>query len=395
MFAMTDRYEIHAPRDAGELGQLLDILAVVFNFPREGSDAFADRVGHDRFRIVRDRDRLVGGLATVPMGQWLGGRSVPMTGIVAVGIDPAARGSGAASALMSSVMRELHAARHPLSGLYPATQTLYRAAGYEQAGDRYKIELMLRRMRTGTRALDLREAGEGDHAIVEQLYTRDAAQHNGPLDRGPYIWARVRTPRGETTRTFLVERDGTAEGYVILRYDRADKVAYDVQVTDLVATTPDAGRRLLSLLADHRSMAERAILWRPPADPLLALLPEQHYHVSLDIHWMTRIAHVASALTARGYAPSVRGTVHLRVHDDVLPENSGKYVLHVEDCKATVERGGDGRIELDVRGLAMMYTGFRSPAGVAATGLLSGPTEDLAIAAGIFAGGAPWMSDMF
>jgi predicted acetyltransferase len=111
--------------------------------------------------------------------------------------------------------------------------------------------------------------------------------------------------------------------------------------------------------------------------------------------WMLRIVDVPGALKARGYSPGLTAEVHLSVRDDVLPHNHGRFVLQVADSRASVQRGGDGTLHVDIRGLAAMYSGHLSPAELKAAGYLDGPDEDLAAATAIFAGPTPWMPDIF
>ena len=42
-------------------------------------------------------------------------------------------------------------------------------------------------------------------------YTEFARHQNGMLDRGPYLWNRVRTPRGDETQGYLVKRNNSTE----------------------------------------------------------------------------------------------------------------------------------------------------------------------------------------
>jgi predicted acetyltransferase len=70
-------------------------------------------------------------------------------------------------------------------------------------------------------------------------------------------------------------------------------------------------------------------------------------------------------------------------------------VLELGNQGADVRRGGDGRLRVDIRGLAPLYSGFASPYALVRTGLLSGDEVSLASAAAIFAGPAPCMVDMF
>jgi predicted acetyltransferase len=87
--------------------------------------------------------------------------------------------------------------------------------------------------------------------------------------------------------------------------------------------------------------------------------------------------------------------LHLDIRDDVLPANNGRIVLHIADGKAEVQAGGTGRIRLDIRHLASLYSGFFAPTDLVARGLLEAPEEDLALLTAAFAGPRPWMPDMF
>src|SRR5687767_14511937 len=119
---MTSKpFHIGPPRSAKELSALSDIIAPIFNFPREQAGRYEKQIGSKNFRVIKSGSTMLGGLALIPMGQFFGGRSVPMTGVAAVGTAPEHRGSGAASALMRATLQEMHAQSIALSTLYPAT----------------------------------------------------------------------------------------------------------------------------------------------------------------------------------------------------------------------------------------------------------------------------------
>ena len=151
----------------------------------------------------------------------------------------------------------------------------------------------------------------------------------------------------------------------------------------------------IALLVDHRSVIERASFTGPAGDPLLHAMPDRCYGEAHTQPWMLRIVDVPKALTARGWGPGRSGRLELRVADDVLPENDGRWTLEVGDGRALVAPGGSGALELDVRGLAALYTGFQSAEELAAAGLATGSERDLAVASSLFAGPAPWMNDAF
>lgn len=383
------------PRGDEELGQLARIIGVSFNYPAEKMRERFPLVGMEHLRVYRQGSRVVAGLWVIPMGQWFGGKSVPMTGVAAVGVGPESRGQGSAAELMKNTLREMRDSGVPLSGLYPATQSLYRLVGYECAGARYSIKIAPKDIRIKDRELSLRPAGGEDKEAIAETYRTHARGFDGHLDRGPYVWDRVYELRGTPATGYVVEEEGRITGYVFLLQKEAESGPYKLMLTDLTAVTPGAGRRLWSFLADHRSMVPEVSWFGGPNHPLLMLPQERHYELSLQIFWMTRILDVAAALEARGYPPGVRNRIHLEIEDDVIPENTGRYVLEVEDGSARVTRGGNGSLRMHIRGLAPLYSGFFSPAQLRAAELLLGDAGEVEKAAGLFVGSAPWMPDMF
>lgn len=376
-----------------------DILAQAFGLTLTDSVTRmqrADETGGQR-RVLREDGRVVGTVLLVPMGQWFGGRRVPMTGIAAVGVAPDRRGRGTATRLMQGALREAKAGGSPLSTLYPATQPLYRRVGFEQAGSFFEIRTKAANLELGERALSLRPIQFTDAEAIRECYRLQAQQQQGWLDRGPYIWTRVVSPLGETVYGYLVEGEAGVEGYVYLARHKQQShgIHLDITLTDFVALTPAAGRRLLSFLGDHRSVAEDVVWHGGPSDALLLHLREQTYQVTHRYHWMVRLLDVPAALVTRGYPVGVSGALHLDVADDLFPENHGRFVLEVDAGGARVRRGGDGQMRLDVRTLAALYSGQYTPVGLRAVGRLEADDASVRLATTLFSGPAPCMPDMF
>ncbi|HZM00306.1 MAG TPA: GNAT family N-acetyltransferase, partial [Planctomycetota bacterium] len=135
------------PRGERELAAFAEIASACFNVPEEDTRTWFERGGLRNLRLQRDGGAVAAGLLLVPMGQWFGGRAVPMTGIAGVGVPAERRGRGAALSLMRAALAELRRSGVALSTLYPATTALYRAVGYEVAGGRYALELRLGELR--------------------------------------------------------------------------------------------------------------------------------------------------------------------------------------------------------------------------------------------------------
>jgi predicted acetyltransferase len=109
------------------------LLAQCFDLSPEMPPLFFRRVGTADVRVPR-LDGAVAGIAGLyRMGQWFGGRSVPMGGVAGVGVPPERRGQGVARALMVDVLAHLLRTGTPLPTLLASTQGPYRAVGFEQA----------------------------------------------------------------------------------------------------------------------------------------------------------------------------------------------------------------------------------------------------------------------
>jgi predicted acetyltransferase len=387
------------PQGTQELTAAEDIVCQAFAMPPEEGPAWRKRIetGGAQLRVLREGGSVAATLVYFPMGQWFGGRSVPLMGIAGIGVAPARRGLGTGTRLMRAGLRELRGQGVPLLGLYPATQPLYRRVGFEQAGSRFEIRARLSGLDFQERSLSLRPVQESDLPAIRDIYRRHAQRQQGWLDRGPYVWNRVMRPRGETAYGYLVEGSAGVEGYLYLsrRLTQPHDLRQELSLSDLVALTPAAGRRLLSFIGDHRSLADE-VVWRGgPADPLLFLLREQTYQVKHLFTWMLRVLDVPATLQARGYPAGLSGALHLEVDDDLFPENRGRFVLEVENGEAEVRPGGDGDMKLHVRALAPLYSGFLSPTALQAAGVLEADEASLRTALALFSGPPPAMPDMY
>jgi predicted acetyltransferase len=92
---------------------------------------------------------------------------------------------------------------------------------------------------------------------------------------------------------------------------------------------------------------------------------------------------VASALEARGY--DVTGEITLAIDvDDLAPWNVGAFKLEASPDGARVTPAEGGDLQLSMKALASLYTGFRSARQLAAWGLIEGSDDALRAADSIF-----------
>ncbi len=395
-----DGLEIGAPVDEGEQRAFRTIADYAFapTPPLVPDIKGIQRQGPENVRLARVGGRVAGGLSMLFMGQWFGGRPVPMAGIAAVAIAPEHRSTGIGSRLLRGVLEEVRARGMRLSALYPATQVVYRRAGYEQAGVAMGYALPLHGLdpRGGDPHVQMRRATEEDDGAIRALYAEQGRRTAGALDRNEYMWRRLMNVGDTPLNTYLVERDGVAEGYIVYEQrQRAGERDRAIVARDLVALTPGAARTLLAFLAGHRSTVNSVEWVGSPADPLLLHVPNQGYKVAWYEQWMLRIVDAPGALEARGYPPALHAELHLEVRDDALPWNRGRWVLTVAGGRGEVRAGGRGDVRLDARGLAPLYSGYLSAEELLSTGLVEGAPGTLALASLVFGGPTPWMADSF
>lgn len=382
----------YGPVREDELVSLNGMLEQALFFRTGTMAPWTSAIGNEHLRAVRRAGQIVAGLSIIPFGHWFGGRVVPTGGVTAVGVAPEARGGGVGVAMLGAMLHELHERGVPLSSLYPATTAFYRRAGYERAATRTIFDVPAAALDLGERTLLMTRATPEDEPTIKQLYRQRAADTTGFIERPDVLWNRVLRPSEQNAHVYLVHDAGVPDGYVVFTQGSWTD---PLMVRDAVALSVRAGRRLLTFLADHRSVIENVRLMSAPSDPLLVLLAEQEQKQGRTIDLMVRVVDVIGALAARGYPPGLNAELHLEVTDDQLPWNCGRFVLQVRDGSGRAEPGGRGGLQLSAHALAALYTGFLAPAELRLLGALSGEEASLAAAALAFAGPRPWLPDMF
>jgi predicted acetyltransferase len=346
-------------------------------------------------RVAGRLGKVEGGLLEVAMGHWFHGRRVGTLGIAGVAIAPEARGQGVAFALLSATLRAARQRGTALSTLYPSTYRLYRKAGYELAGCLCRFTLQLRQLARSRRELPVACLSAGDWPAVEALYREVARARPGYLDRGPYVWNRVRSPAREPARCFGITNADGLIGYAYARPAVLRRLPIELSLSDFVTKSPLAFRGLLSFLADHASTAERVAWYGGPSDARLLGLPERGVSAVLDEYWMLRIVHVERALLERGY-PSVDAAVDLEVTDDVLAENTGRYALRVTGGAPALGVPGQGPYaRLSASALAALYSGFVGARELVLAGQLAADEPALGALSALFSGPTPACVDYF
>lgn len=387
--------ELRQPATASDRDQTFEILRRAFNAPRERRESWDARTPDDALWGLYDGGELLATARVIEWGQFFGGRSVPMAGISGVGVGPHARGRGFATELFRRLLPALRDRGFPISGLHPATTSLYRGVGYEVAASWGEVTLPTRALRSLSRAphVDVRIATVDDLDAIEACERRVAAQYDGWIDISHAWWDSFRTQFDD----FFVYIVDDARGYVIYRQQDDPSWGYRISVEAVIADELDVLLALWHTVASSSSMAPNMTLRNVgPTHPLLLLLPEQDLQPSQELRYMLRMLDVEVAMSARGYGAGVTISADVEIDDPLMGDDCGRWRLSVDGGKGVAERGGDGSVRLSSGAFASLWSGWATPSMLRATGLASGGSaRDLEALAAMFAGPTPSVQIFF
>lgn len=416
--------EYATPRDAWECDAYARIVAEAFAWDPSMAIGWVRDWDHSCIRVVRVDGVLAGGLQLIPLQTYFGGRAVGLTGVGAVVLLPQYRGKGVGKALMREAMLEVQRSGTPLAGLFPATLPVYRSAGFEQAGVRCETTLTLNQIKLRPEIDAIVRAGRGlslvpipndeslraaapapgsIHEKVRAVYAGVGPHFDGHLTRPDNVWrTQIYAFKREETKGFAIVRDatGAVEGYFFYTQARGDSGIH-LHVRDAACVTPAAWAMFLRFLADHWSTVREATWMVPAEHPALSMLAEHCGRTKLGSAWMLRVMDVKAALEARGYSSTIHASFTLRVRDDIVAGNNATWKVAIAKGRASVTTGHDAEpaIEVDVRALAPIFSGYQSPAALRLAGLVRCDDEAmLEAAASAFAnarGSTPWMSEIY
>ena len=384
---------------------LHELREQAFSDQRSAFDIDLDRakVPLDRQLVATDRGAVVGTLGVWELGQWFGGRQVPMGGVCAVAVEPAHRGRGVASALIRVALEAMRARGEALSTLFPMNNTLYRSHGWEVAAAYPQHEVAacaLRDLPRPDRKVELRKVTDDDLPVLRELHQRVAAGRAGNIWLNERFAARRMLSASRESDAYVAEIDGEPTGSVTIvhepSWDRDER--YSLLVRHVMAADRDTELALWRLLGSHHPVARTVRFVAPPQHTLAHLFGEREIRpaASSGGYPMTRLVDTSAAIGGRGFPDSAEAEVHLAISDRSAPWNAGNQVLRVSDGKGVLEPGGTGSVEVGVGHLAAMYTGWVDPRRLADWGLLAGAAAaDVEALVAVFGGPMPWLDEFF
>jgi predicted acetyltransferase len=331
-----------------------------------------------RALVVRDGDAVVAHAAAFTRDLTVPGATVPAAHVSLVGVAATHRRRGLLTRLMHRQLAEL---REPIAVLWASEGQIYPRFGYGMASRRLSFSIETREVR-----LPEPPAGPGRLATVppaearprlQQVYESARPDHPGWSKRDERWWSyRLADPAGRrrgATELQATLHEGAAgvDGYALWR-TRGDWTTGgpngEVNVTEVVATNPDAHLALWRFLLSI-DLTRWAKLWLgDPDEPLLYLASEpRRLGAVAGDGLFVRVIDLPAALTSRRYAAPV--DVVLEVDDATLPANAGRWRLSADDQKVTCTRTGEPPdLACGIGELGAAYLGGTSLAALAAAG---------------------------
>ncbi|RKN41427.1 GNAT family N-acetyltransferase [Micromonospora endolithica] len=353
--------------------------------------------GLTRYGAFDASGALLGKAVDLHHDQWWTGRAVAAADVAGVAVAPEARGRGVARALLGALLRGAHERGAAVSALFPTVGAPYRACGWEVAGVLRTVDLptaALPRHRPAAH-LTVRSGRTADLPATAALYEQVTRHRCGLLTRrGPLFDHGDELPYDGLT---LVEHDGHLVGYAGWQRGRGYGSDSVLTVEDVLATTADASRALVGVLASWHSVAPTLRLTLLPGDAVAAHLPLENAREHEQDTWMHRPVEVTRAVADRGWPPYARGTVTFDLDDPLAEWNTGTWRLDVADGHGELRRWhGETDLRLSVRGFALLYAGAATATAVAEAGLLHPtPGADPRAADLLAAGGPAHLHDYF
>ena len=365
-------------------------------------------------------EALIGTTGAYSLRMTVPGATLPVAGVSAVSVLPSHRRRGVLRSLMRRQLADLAIrGEEPVAVLWAAETPIYARYGYGRASANayFRFERGDGAMAATAPvdpALRLRLAEpQAVTAELAKVYETVLPAQPGFFARTEDWWGRVLHDEPEERRGFsplrcLLAEDGSGvRGYAL--YTAAERWHEptglpdgSVVVREIIAADPAAGAALWHNLLTRDLVTTVTAEDRSAEDPVLyQLLDQRRARVQVNDGLWVRIIDLPGALTRRAYSCPV--DVVLEVTDELLPDNAGRWRLHVGgpdgpgtvvSCERTAEPAD---LVLNIRELGAAYLGGTRLGTLAAAGLVTElrPGPLVRLSAAMTWDPAPWCPQIF
>jgi predicted acetyltransferase len=375
---------------AEELADAFELGAVTFGQTRPSPPTETPELRPDltHYGAFDAGGRLLGKLNELHHEQWWSGRRIAAADIAGVAVRPEARGRGIARALLRHLLEQARERGAVVSALFPTVSAVYRSAGWTMAGTRraFDIPTALLTDRDLAEHLTVRPADPPELTVVDDLYERIATSRNGLLARAGPLFARESNtfPGGIAGLTVVEDPTGPVAAATWGRESgyQADAI---LRVDDFLATSTDAARALLGVLASWRPVAPTARFNGVPSGIAPRVLPLEASRPHRTDWWMFRLIDAPALITNQVWPDRVRVNAAFTLVDELATWHAGTWRLEIADGRASMEpSASDSAPALHIEGLGALICGTASPALLVESGLGDeGLDDDLSLLAAV------------
>jgi predicted acetyltransferase len=212
--------------------------------------------------------------------------------------------------------------------------------------------------------------------------------------RRPATWKWMfDSSKKEHTYTYLYEREGIVEGYLLYHGGKPE----ETRLEEFITLTSRALLGLLGLLRRQEMQIEKFRWDAPPDDALWSALTHSDVETKLTTKHMARIVDLSQAFHALHPSPHLRGQLTLAVQDDSVSWNQGAWRVEIEDRRVEVTPSSNApQVFLDIQALAQAYLGTPTVQELRAAGRIQVHDEaSFRLLEALLAGPPAWCCDGF
>ncbi len=281
-----------------------------------------------------------------------------MGGVGGVACLPASRGKGYTGSCLQIALQHMKENGQVLSSLSPFSWEFYRKYGWEWVGLSRSYSVPSNILTSHPATANGRAATTSDRQAIEACYTQFAKRYRGMLARDQKKWNHILSDTEKRhIYTYLYEKDGQVEGYMVIRGGNSD----ETNLQDFLTLTPSARYGMLGLLR-RQEMQSKKFTWNAPGnDPLFHQLCHVSVETKLAPTVQGRIVDVQGALFAWKPTATARGAVNIAVQDEFADWNVGVWRVEFESGQVAARRtDAAAQISLSIQALAQAYYGTPS-----------------------------------
>lgn len=327
-----------------------------------------------------------------------GAATIPVWMITDVTVAPTHRRRGLMRRLMTENLDAAATAGAPVAVLTASEGEIYQRFGFGPATREARV-----RVDTSSRFRLRARPDDGGQVVMVgpdeawPLLEKVSARHHdvtrGSVGRPTYYeawlqgfdWDEMSEDRKQRLAVRLAA-NGEPDGFVAYAVKRSDDTA-EVEVRDIVTSTPEAHLALWQFLADL-DLAEVVTGPAPVVDPLGHALVNHRVRrvTAMPDHLWVRVLDVPTALEARPWFGDDR--LNVRVVDD-LGHADGTFCIDSVSGRASVApTSGEADVTIDVETLATLYLGDVTVDPLARAGRIAG-SDDAVRRFGVMVDGSP------